>query len=431
MAAPNAFAQYMLELTNRARLDPWGEFDRLVTYAPENVRLAIDYFNVDLVLLRQQFFALEAVAPLVWNEELAAAAAFHTQVMINFDGQSHQFPGEPSVGQRIIDAGYEYSYAGENIYAYAEDTLYGHAGFFVDWGYTLSGIQDPAGHRVNIMDARFQEIGIGYLYEANPATEVGPHVITQDFGTRRDYAPQITGVILDDRDGDRFYDIGEGVGGASIIAVGSAGTYTSTTWDAGGYNLAVPAGAYQVTFSYGGRAWTTNTVVGGENVKVDAFLADMGGTVDNGTRDSLYDVSRFYNPATGAHFYTASDAERDMVLASNQGFTYEGNAFDSGAGPADGVAIYRFYNDQTGVHFYTASEQERDTINRSLPAFHEEGVAYYAYTSGADDLEALYRFYNTQTGTHFYTVSEEERDSVQVSLPQFQYEGVAFYVEIA
>ncbi len=48
MTTPSAFSQYLLELTNRARLDPMGEYTRLVTNAPQNVQSAINFFKVDL-----------------------------------------------------------------------------------------------------------------------------------------------------------------------------------------------------------------------------------------------------------------------------------------------------------------------------------------------------------------------------------------------
>lgn len=431
MAKPSALEQYTLELINRARADPFGEYDRLVTNAPANVTSAINFFNVDLNVLRQQFNALTAVAPLAWNESLAAAATGHSAAMITTDQQSHQLPGEAGVGTRLTDAGYNFSAYGENIYAYAMDPFHAHAGFFIDWGNTATGIQDGAGHRTNIMSSNFAEVGIGYLLENNPATQVGTDVITHDFGNRSGYASQLTGVVTNDLNGDDFYNVGEGLSGVLVTAVGTGGTFSTTTWDSGGYNLAVAAGTYQVSFSYGAKKWTTTATVGGQNVKVDTELASMVSQVSNGTHDSVYDVSRFFNSATGAHFYTANDAERDALIASGGTFVYEGNAFDSNATIDTGIIVFRSYNTQTGVHFYTASAEERASIAANLPQFNDEGEAYYAYAEGGAGRQALHRFYNTDNGTHFYTASDAEQQQVATTLPQYQYEGVAYYVEIA
>jgi len=431
MSAPSAREQYTLELTNRARLDPDGAYDRLVTDAPQNVTDSIDFFNVDLTILRQQFDALTAVAPLAWNGDLGNAAVKHSQEMIDADTQSHRLPGEATLGTRISNEGYNFSTVGENVYAFGDDAFQAHAAFFIDWGSTATGIQDPAGHRDNIMSDSFVEMGIGYLRELDAGTQVGTDVITHNFGDRFGYEAQLTGVVIDDNDGDRFYDIGEGEGGVTVQASGTAGTFTTQTWAAGGYNLVVPAGDYTVTFTQGAQTFSTTATVGTDNVKVDALIDDMTPLTTNGTQDSLYDVSRFYNASTGAHFYTANDTERDLVIADNDSFVYEGNAFDSNATPTTGEEVFRFYNTQTGVHFYTISESERDNVIATTPQFDYEGIGYYAFTTEATGREALYRFYVAETGTHFYTASESERDGIIDSLPQYDYEGIGYYVEVA
>jgi Ca2+-binding RTX toxin-like protein len=80
-------------------------------------------------------------------------------------------------------------------------------------------------------------------------------------------------VAFDDKDGDRFYDVGEGLGGLTVTA-------TSTmTMDAGGYELALPAGSYTVTFSGGGFAANAQQItVGTKNVKLD--LIDPAAGID-------------------------------------------------------------------------------------------------------------------------------------------------------
>jgi hypothetical protein len=145
------------------------------------------------------------------------------------------------------------------------------------------------------------------------------------------------------------------------------------------------------------------------------------------------DVFRFYNSATGVHFYTASVDERDDVLAANLGFFYEGNVFDVPIADDADITVYRFYNSETRAHFYTASAEERDNVMADNHSFHYEGPAYKAYADvgGDGSHQALHRFYNDQTGTHFYTASFAEKAAIEESLPQFRYEGVAYYVDVA
>jgi IgA peptidase M64/uncharacterized protein DUF5648/hemolysin type calcium-binding protein len=147
---------------------------------------------------------------------------------------------------------------------------------------------------------------------------------------------------------------------------------------------------------------------------------------------SPFQVYRFFNSQTGAHFFTTSVDERNLVIANNQTMTYEGNAFDSNATEVGGgLAVYRFYNSESGVHFYTASASEADSTRANLPQFVDEGVAYYASSTEDSGNAALFRFYNTQNGSHFYTNSEAERDSIINTLGHYNYEGVAYYVDVA
>lgn len=288
---PTDFEQLQFELINLLRTDPSGEFVRLVqdgSGVTPQIEAAISYFGVDLSALEQQLGSLSAVAPLAWNRALADAADYHTGIMIQHDSQTHQAPGEPTLRERTVDAGYtSQSYLGENVYAFTEDPLHGHAGFVIDWGFDADddpngdfasagdGIQDPAGHRISLMHEAFFEVGVGAAAETDLATDVGPYVVTQNFGGPTDYAAQFLGVVVADLDEDGFYDIGEGLGGVAITLQSQAdnSTLTTTSWDSGGWQIAAPAGTYTITFSGGGLEADIELVatLAGENVKVDAY----------------------------------------------------------------------------------------------------------------------------------------------------------------
>ncbi len=281
MSLPTNDEQALLELINRLRSDPGGEFNRLILDAgqrigaTDSITNAIRFFNVDLNLFRQQMLVYPAVAPLAWNTALEDTAALHSARMIQADSQSHQLPGEADLGQRIRNAGYSFSTVGENIFAFVASVLEGHAGFVIDWGIGTGGMQTPPGHRNALLSANFAEIGIDVTPENNPATRVGPLVITQDLGNRPGYAPQILGVVFRDADGDRFYDTGEGTTGVTVTADGSGGTFRTMTWGSGGYQIAAPQGVYSLTFSGGGLAPTAPVLVslGASNVKLDLDTA--------------------------------------------------------------------------------------------------------------------------------------------------------------
>ena len=140
------------------------------------------------------------------------------------------------------------------------------------------------------------------------------------------------------------------------------------------------------------------------------------------------DVYRFFNRATGVHFYTADGAERAHILATWPHFADEGAVWRAlRSADADTVPVWRFFNRDTGAHFYTTDAAERQRILVTWPQFADEGVAFHAYPSDAYDRVPVHRFYNTQTRTHFYTAQDGERDFVQRTWPQFAYEGIAYY----
>lgn len=277
MATPTNAEQELLELINRVRANPAAEFSKLVlskspvTGANADITNALTFFHVDLNLLQQQLSAYASVAPLAWNLTLADNASAHSAKMVQYDQQSHQLPGESDLGTRTSASGYNYSSVGENIFAFATNILYADAGFVIDWGSTATGMQSPPGHRNNILSSSFTEVGIDVTPDSNPNTQVGPLVVTEDFGSRFNYAPQILGVVFSDANGDNFYEAGEGVGGVTVTIKGAGGTFTTTTWSSGGYELAVPAGSYSVTFS-GGSLHSTKifqTSIASANVKID------------------------------------------------------------------------------------------------------------------------------------------------------------------
>lgn len=159
---------------------------------------------------------------------------------------------------------------------------------------------------------------------------------------------------------------------------------------------------------------------------IPGFYTLVLGEADTVGQSAVY---RFFNQETGAHFYTASAAERDRVISELDQFAFEGPSF--GFAPSDDPAaepVFRFFNEETGVHFYTISEPERDFILSTLPRFQFEGEAYGAYEAPVEGTIPLYRFFNNETGTHFYTPSASERDAVVDTLPQFEPEGIAYYV---
>lgn len=272
---PSPQAQEMLEHVNRMRVNPQAELNVLfsslqpLTARDADANSAIKYFNDPTAAgIQGEWQSLKAVAPLAWNENLVTAALGHSERMIAADQQSHQLPGEPGLGDRVRNAGYgSWSTVGENVFAYAKNPFHAHSGFAIDWGVSNRG------HRLNIMSASFRDFGVGFVEETASATRVGPLVTTQNFASRFNYGnPFLLGVVYRDGNSNQRFDAGEGIGGATLTVTGPAGTFTTTTMSAGGYQLKVPAGTYTVTAAGGGLSGSqvrSGVAVSSANVKVD------------------------------------------------------------------------------------------------------------------------------------------------------------------
>jgi serralysin len=260
---PTQYEQLMLELINWARANPSAQAGRL---------------GIDLnASLSPGTISTAPKQPLVFNAELINAARGHSDWMLATDVFSHTGVNGSSPGDRMAASGYVFA----NGWGWGENIAWGGSTGPTDLGYeTVSahdGLFRSSGHRVNLMNPNFVEIGVGIRDGQFTAsgTSYNAAMTTQKFAFSGD-KNFLTGVVINDLNGNQFYDLGEGVGGASITATGTSGTFTATSWEAGGYNLALPSGSYTVTFSYGGKQATSNVSIGSDNVKVDMTLAQMG-----------------------------------------------------------------------------------------------------------------------------------------------------------
>ena len=68
------------------------------------------------------------------------------------------------------------------------------------------------------------------------------------------------------------------------------------------------------------------------------------------------------------------------------------------------IGIYRFFDSTDGAHFYSASQVERNNLIQTRPDLIYEGVGLEAVASPSADPAAasVYRFFDMTSGTHFY-----------------------------
>jgi hypothetical protein len=262
----------MLELLNMARTNPAEMSSWLQSNLNQNDVATMTHYGVDPQTIAQ-IGKMSPVQPLAWSDTLAGTATEQSQYEANNQVQTHDGPGEPDLVGRLSAAGYsnpaEY---GENSYAYAQSVDHAMKAFMIDWG-----VPD-AGHRGNIMQpgtpdaSTYSEVGIGIVGSA-PNSQVGPLVITQDFGRPANFTPQVVGVVYDDANGNHMYDMGEGEGGVQIVVDDANGNQvgSATTWDSGGYQIPVSTpGNYTVTAVDNGQVVKSENIqIGSDNVEVD------------------------------------------------------------------------------------------------------------------------------------------------------------------
>jgi Cysteine-rich secretory protein family/RTX calcium-binding nonapeptide repeat (4 copies) len=275
-----ALEQMILELVNRARLDPAAEAARYGIALNEGVPAG-------------DTISTASKQPLAMNETLLGTARTHSQDMIDRDYFAHDTPEGVDPFQRMNNAGYNFTTAGENIADLTssnpisnQDSILLHQFLFVDTNFP------GRGHRINILDSDFQEIGVGqasgeYHGLGSPGGS-NASMLTEDFGTRGNQQ-FLTGVSYADADHDNFYSIGEGRG-SMLVALAAPGNPSTSTGGAGGYSLTVNSGVQTVTFSGGGLTSQISVAVAiaaHTNAKVDVIdqgviatsvsLTDLGG----------------------------------------------------------------------------------------------------------------------------------------------------------
>ncbi|WP_324789330.1 CAP domain-containing protein [Streptomyces sp. H51] len=105
-------------------------------------------------------------SPVTLNAKLSQAARAHSADMASHNTMSHTGSDGSDPGQRITRAGYLWSTYGENVaYGYSTPEQ------------VMAGWMASAGHKRNILDCGFKEIGVGVAQPGN--------YWTQDFGTAR------------------------------------------------------------------------------------------------------------------------------------------------------------------------------------------------------------------------------------------------------
>ena len=213
--------------------------------------------------------ATAGVQPLAMNSSINTAAELHGDYQISTNSLTHTGAGGTTAYQRMVNSGYSFNGSstwGENV---GWRSISGTTSYQDEVTAIHNWLMNSPSHRTNLLNGSFREIGIGIV--TGPFQGYSSVLATQDFATATGNA-FLTGVAFDDKDGDRTYDVGEGLGGAAITARNTAtgAVFSAVSGASGGYSLQLPAGTYNYTFAASGLASMTGTVsIAAQNIKVD------------------------------------------------------------------------------------------------------------------------------------------------------------------
>lgn len=224
------------------------------------------------------------VQPLAFDGSLNNAAEGHSTWMDETDSLTHAGAGDSSPYDRMVDAGYDFS---GTYWAYGENiaglSLRSPSGYEDEIDIVHSFFMGSSAHRANILNDTFKEIGVGFT--VGHYTNYDSIFITQDFAATATN-PFLTGVAFDDQDGDKRYDINEGLGSFTVSAQNNTtgAIFTTQTGYAGGYTLELASGNYTITFSGNGFNTQTQQVsIGSKNVKLDLIDSTLSTDTSTGT----------------------------------------------------------------------------------------------------------------------------------------------------
>jgi hypothetical protein len=264
---PTAQEVLVLELVNRARANPEAEATRL------GIGLNDGITGTPITATPKQ--------PLAHNLLLIKSSRRHSQWMLDADVFSHTGENNSTPHERMVAAGYQFTgswMSGENI-AWSGTT----ASSINLTTYAASqhdGLFKSPGHRVNILNDNFRELGVGQQqgYFMQDGRNYLSSMLTENFA-RSGTNYFLTGVVYEDKNSNNFYDVGEGLSGVSITISGKSHPVFAT----GAYAIPLSNGSYNVTVTGDvlGTAVYHTVQVADQNRKLDVIK--MGASVSVST----------------------------------------------------------------------------------------------------------------------------------------------------
>lgn len=316
---PTNQEQLLLELLNRARLDPEAEAKR---YG-----------------ISSQLVGDADLDPLAFNVALTDAARSHGKWEIATDTLSHTGVNGSTPAERMEDAGYPLTGVWQTGEALSFYGFHSSGGDVLDL--TDAAIKHHedlfrnAAHRDDMLSSAFSDVGIGQATGifTSGGIDYQASLLTETFAHSDASGIYLMGVVYTDRSQDGFYSVGEGAGNMAVTLDGR----TYRTWGTGGYQiqLARDTDNQILTFGTGASAVTIRGYFAAAtgNIKIDVI---NGKEVQSSTSFALVSGASkgVLLGGADAHLSGTSKAE---TLVGNRGdnWLYGDSFFSGGSGGKD------------------------------------------------------------------------------------------------
>jgi uncharacterized protein YkwD len=116
------------------------------------------------------------------DRRLERAAQYHSRYMLSHTCFSHRCAGEKTTEGRLRR--FNYITGGLSFWTYGENIGYGLRNDGTPRNIVQMWMRSP-GHRANILNRRFRDIGVGFVHGSPSGPNVGGGLYTVDFGIRR------------------------------------------------------------------------------------------------------------------------------------------------------------------------------------------------------------------------------------------------------
>jgi len=140
----------------------------------------------------------------------------------------------------------------------------------------------------------------------------------------------------------------------------------------------------------------------------------------------------YWPPKLDCRWLSGEPIQYPQSTAWDLSFELLTNQGGSGSQPADMdlAPVYRFWSDKLSTHFYTISEAEKNILIKDYPGvWTYEGIVFYAYPPDhqAVGSKPVYRFWSSSLSRHFYCINETEKKRMMDNAKVWTYEGVVWY----